>query len=486
MIATHLSPFEDDEVPELAEYLSREDERALILRSQAGDSEATALLLDNLAGLLHKMSRRWFNVMRGRFEYEDCFQEAVGGAMRAIEKFEVSRDLKLITYATWWIQQRLSIMREKMDVVRVPLYRKSWDRSRSLNVPLGPGNEADRQSLLASDLEDDDVFRQLEKRDASAIAESLLKCLTTRHKRIIRLRYAGFSLEEVGEKLGITRERVRQLESKALLRLKLEADRRGLKDDGGRECTTRRTYECTKCGSYDTAWSDETVAERKRWRCRDCKGTFIPEELRHKPIELKPPEHGKPEKFMRVLLAGSKGASGPIKKERTIRMEPVIRTNTEVAEGDVESKVVELLKAGECDKEISRRTELHPKTVNARRVKYEAEHGPVNCPCGRLAVHRGGCSHREKNKAAREGQAAATTLRTVAKKPKKPAAPSTVVIRSKPEAAMAVPAPAAPSVTTFAEHLRQQADDMEAEADKLRSKAADLREAARLVAKVLT
>ncbi len=209
----------------------------------------------------------------------DLIQEGNLGLMKAVEKYEYQRGFRFSTYATWWIRQTITrAIADQGRTIRVPvhmvdrirqLYKapptrwsKSWDASppptswpKSLGVlpnkvdwmlrvswlPLSlesPINEDEDDSELGMFVEDQITPTPIQSAYTKLLREKVEEVLDTlppREARILRLRFGlengqDYTLEEVGEKFGLTRERIRQIESKALRRLRHPRRARQLRD----------------------------------------------------------------------------------------------------------------------------------------------------------------------------------------------------------------------------------------------------------------
>ena len=262
----------DDEFSEIVntyrdaypDLLTPERERELLIRASENDKYAKNELVGHNWRLILSIAKGYIG--RG-IPLTDLFQEGNLGLITAIERFDVSRSLRLSTYATWWIKQRITRYVEDnarairypvhvgqkvyavrkvynaltkqygtnpsmqdvadvldMDVARVIELFNLPDVTASLNQVIGDDEDTEFQDFLA-DMESLSPEEYAERSTLKEEIAGYLSLLPKRQEQILRLRFGiddgkPRTLEIVGSEFGVTRERVRQLEAKALRRLK--------------------------------------------------------------------------------------------------------------------------------------------------------------------------------------------------------------------------------------------------------------------------
>ncbi|MBQ7977556.1 MAG: RNA polymerase sigma factor RpoD [Clostridia bacterium] len=257
------------------ELLTQQQELELGKRMMEGDEEAKKKLIESNLRLVVAFAKRYLG--KTSMSFSDLIQEGNLGLIRAVERFDYHRGLKFSTYGTWWIRQAISrAIADQARTIRIPVHmvetinklarvtRQLWQKlgrepteseiAQAMGMSEEKIGEIRKIALEPTSLETptgeegdsefyDFVVDENAKSPAENVVQTMLKeqllavieTLTPREQKVIRLRYGlddahPRTLEEVGKEFNVTRERIRQIEAKALKKLRNPSRSKKLKD----------------------------------------------------------------------------------------------------------------------------------------------------------------------------------------------------------------------------------------------------------------
>lgn len=235
------------------QLLTREEERALVLLAKAGDLRARNRLVEANLRFAMRFARIYSKYKPDQLY--DLFNEASMGIIRAIESFDLSKDMKFITYAVWWVRQKVFKYMSEDELIRIPnntklddaRYRKKYQAAinvgkmpehciddypqiSQLDITIDNGEIVQNWAVPSTDFDSasSDVNDQMRDNVHKHLLDLAFDGIVDRNRMIVLTHYSGKTYNDISIEYKISKERVRQIVMQSLNRMKANNLRFGL------------------------------------------------------------------------------------------------------------------------------------------------------------------------------------------------------------------------------------------------------------------
>lgn len=203
--------------------MDADTERDLVTKAQSGDFSARDALYQQFEPLLNSVAR---SIVSAGMELDDVKQHAYLEFVYILNRFDISQNVRLMTYLFWSIRRRLYSIAQQGGLIRVPRASKHLaspavlrHRLTSLDAPLRPDSLTRACDILPSQIHDQQVLN-IESRDELIQLKHHISQLHKREQQILNKRLLGQTHQQIADELGVSKQRIHQIESRAISKLK--------------------------------------------------------------------------------------------------------------------------------------------------------------------------------------------------------------------------------------------------------------------------